>query len=107
MPHCSVNGSLDVSDLLLYSYCRTVLTGGMLMTITSTIAGPTEAAHDGPVATTWQVDPTHSHAEFAVRHLMISTVKGRFAEVTGTLIGDDTDAESASIELTIPVAGID
>ena len=59
------------------------------------------------VATAWQVDPTHSHAEFAVRHLMISTVKGRFADVTGTLIDDESDPESASIELTIPVAGID
>jgi polyisoprenoid-binding protein YceI len=59
------------------------------------------------VATSWNVDPGHSHAEFAVRHLMISTVKGRFAEVTGTLTGDESDPESASIELTIPVAGID
>jgi polyisoprenoid-binding protein YceI len=59
------------------------------------------------VATSWTVDPSHSHAEFAVRHLMISTVKGRFAEVTGTLTGDDADPENASIELTIPVAGID
>jgi polyisoprenoid-binding protein YceI len=40
------------------------------------------------VATTWRVDSTHSLAEFAVRHLMISTVKGRFTDVTGTLIGD-------------------
>jgi polyisoprenoid-binding protein YceI len=60
-----------------------------------------------PAATTWKVDPSHSHAEFAVRHLMISTVKGRFAEVTGTLTGDETDSEGAAIELTIPVAGID
>jgi polyisoprenoid-binding protein YceI len=59
------------------------------------------------VATAWTVDPTHSHAEFAVRHLMISTVKGRFAEVTGTLIGDEHHPEEASIELTIPAAGID
>ena len=58
-------------------------------------------------ATTWKIDPTHSHAEFAVRHLMISTVKGRFAEVDGTLTGDDADPAAASIELTIPVAGID
>jgi polyisoprenoid-binding protein YceI len=58
-------------------------------------------------ATTWRVDATHSLAEFAVRHLMISTVKGRFADVTGTLVGDDTDPEHAAIELTIPVAGID
>jgi polyisoprenoid-binding protein YceI len=75
------------------------------MNATSTAAR--EAGHGAPAATTWQVDPTHSHAEFAVRHLMISTVKGRFAEVTGTLTGDETDPGNASIELTIPVAGID
>src|SRR5215204_2539962 len=59
------------------------------------------------VATSWKVDPSHSHAEFAVRHLMISTVKGRFADVTGTLSGDETDPAGASIELLIPVASID
>ena len=59
------------------------------------------------VATSWKVDPSHSHAEFAVRHLMIATVRGRFAEVTGTLTGDETDPAGASIELTIPVDGID
>lgn len=58
-------------------------------------------------ATTWQVDPVHSHVEFAVRHLMISTVKGRFAAVAGTLTGDERDPEAASIELTIPAASID
>ena len=59
------------------------------------------------VATTWTVDAAHSVAEFAVRHMMISTVKGHFANVTGTLIGNERDAEHASIELTIPVVGID
>ena len=59
------------------------------------------------IATSWKVDPSHSHAEFAVRHLMIATVRGRFAEVTGTLAGDETDPAGASIELTIPVDGID
>ena len=59
------------------------------------------------VATAWTVDPSHSHVEFAVRHLMIATVKGRFGEVSGTLYGDETDLENASIELTIPVASID
>lgn len=59
------------------------------------------------VDTIWQVDPAHSHVEFAVRHLMISTVKGRFAEVAGTLRGDEHDPGSASIDLTIPAASID
>jgi len=58
-------------------------------------------------ATTWRVDPIHSHVEFAVRHLMISTVKGRFAAVAGTLTGDERDPDSAAIELTIPAASID
>lgn len=56
---------------------------------------------------TWQVDPVHSHVEFAVRHLMISTVKGRFAEVAGTLAGDDSDPEHASIDLTIAASSLD
>jgi len=59
------------------------------------------------IATAWKVDSSHSHLEFAVRHLMIATVKGRFGEVTGTLHGDDTDLHNASIELTIPVSSID
>jgi polyisoprenoid-binding protein YceI len=59
------------------------------------------------VASAWRVDPTHSSVEFAVRHLMISTVKGRFADISGTLVGDETDLGNASIDLTIPVAGID
>jgi polyisoprenoid-binding protein YceI len=59
------------------------------------------------VATAWKIDPSHSHVEFAVRHLMITTVKGRFGEVNGTLYGDETDLGNASIELTIPVSTID
>jgi polyisoprenoid-binding protein YceI len=59
------------------------------------------------VATAWNVDASHSHLEFAVRHLMITTVKGRFGEVSGTLHGDEDDLANASIELTIPVSSID
>ncbi len=58
-------------------------------------------------ATTWQVDPAHSHAEFSVRHLMIATARGRFAELAGTLTGDDDNPETAAIEITIPAASID
>jgi polyisoprenoid-binding protein YceI len=58
-------------------------------------------------AATWQVDPIHSHVEFSVRHLMIATVRGRFAELAGTLTGGDDDPEHAGIEITIPAASID
>jgi polyisoprenoid-binding protein YceI len=60
-----------------------------------------------PPSTTWQVDPVHSHVEFAVRHLMIATVRGRFAELAGTLTGGDDHHETAAIEITVPAASID
>jgi polyisoprenoid-binding protein YceI len=70
------------------------------MTTTATL-DPTSTA-----ATTWQIDPAHSHVEFAVRHLMISTVKGRFSDVSGTVTGID-EGEEPSIDVSIGAASID
>jgi polyisoprenoid-binding protein YceI len=58
------------------------------------------------VRTTWKIDNTHSHVEFAVKHLMISTVKGRFADIQGTVVGPD-DLSDASIDVAIGAATID
>ena len=55
----------------------------------------------------WQLDPAHSHVEFAVRHLMISTVKGRFADVQGAVAVDDAEPPAAVVDVTIAVASID
>jgi polyisoprenoid-binding protein YceI len=57
--------------------------------------------------TTWQVDPAHTHVEFAVKHLMIATVRGRFSDVTGTVIVAGDDFSRAQIDATIGVASID
>ena len=57
--------------------------------------------------TTWTIDPVHSTVEFAVKHLMISTVKGRFREFAGTLRIDERTPEHSSVEATIDVASID
>jgi polyisoprenoid-binding protein YceI len=57
--------------------------------------------------TTWSIDPAHSHVEFAVRHLMISTVKGRFGVVTGTIKTDDSDPAKGDVEVSIDAASID
>jgi polyisoprenoid-binding protein YceI len=60
------------------------------------------------VATTrWQIDPTHTHVEFAVRHLMIATVKGRFADVSGTLELDEQDPSRSSVSVSIGAASLD
>lgn len=67
---------------------------------------PTEQAL-APTTTQWRVDPSHSHVEFAVKHLMISTVKGRFADIDGTVKADGGDWTRASIEVSIKAASID
>jgi polyisoprenoid-binding protein YceI len=59
------------------------------------------------VRTTWSVDPVHSNVEFAVRHLMITTVKGRFTDVRGTVVLDEQHSEASSADITIGVASID
>jgi polyisoprenoid-binding protein YceI len=68
----------------------------------STVSAPSAAG-----TTTWTIDNSHTLAEFSVRHLMISTVKGRFGEVSGKVVADDADPSRAQIEATINVASID
>jgi polyisoprenoid-binding protein YceI len=58
-------------------------------------------------ASNWQIDPSHSHVEFAVRHLMISTVKGAFGDVRGTVWVDESDGKAILVDVTIQVASID
>jgi polyisoprenoid-binding protein YceI len=56
--------------------------------------------------TTWNLDPAHSVAEFKVKHMMISNVKGSFSGMTGVLTEHATDATLSSVEASIPVATI-
>jgi polyisoprenoid-binding protein YceI len=57
--------------------------------------------------TAWQLDSAHTNVEFAVKHLMISSVKGRFGEVSGSLKGDLDDTSRFQLEVVIPVESID
>jgi polyisoprenoid-binding protein YceI len=57
--------------------------------------------------TTWNVDPTHAELGFAVRHLMISTVRGRFGAVTGTVQVDEDNPSKSKIDVAIDVNSID
>jgi polyisoprenoid-binding protein YceI len=56
--------------------------------------------------TTWKLDPAHSHAEFKVKHMMISNVKGSFSGLSGTLTEHATDKTLSTIEATIDVNSI-
>lgn len=50
---------------------------------------------------TWKLDPGHSMAEFAARHMMITTVRGGFRNVTGTIEFDPANPEASSVEAVI------
>jgi polyisoprenoid-binding protein YceI len=56
--------------------------------------------------TTWNLDPVHSVAEFKVRHMMISNVKGQFTGLTGVLAYDESDPVNSRVEATIDASTI-
>src|SRR5579872_5635057 len=66
----------------------------------STLATPQTAT------TTWNIDPVHSIAEFRVKHMMISNVKGQFPKLTGTLKLDESDLSKSHVEASIEAASI-
>ena len=56
---------------------------------------------------TWQLDPPHSSAQFSVRHLGVSTVRGAFTKVSGTVQYDAANPGKSSIQTTIEAASVD
>lgn len=59
------------------------------------------------VASTWNIDPAHSNAQFAIRHLMVSTVRGQLGKVSGVVTLDESDLTKSTVEATIDATGID
>jgi len=58
-------------------------------------------------ADNWKIDPNHSTAQFAIRHLAVSTVRGAFTKVSGTGQYDPADPTKTSIDATIDAASVD
>jgi len=63
----------------------------------------TTAANPASVST-WNVDPVHSHAEFKVKHMMISNVKGNFSGLAGQLALHDSDHSLTRIDASVDVS---
>jgi polyisoprenoid-binding protein YceI len=61
----------------------------------------------GASTSEWRIDPQHSSAQFAVKHLMISTVRGDFHGVTGTVNWDDRDITKSTVDVTIDAATVE
>src|SRR6188508_1807785 len=57
--------------------------------------------------TTWTIDPSHSTIEFVAKHMMITTVKGRFAEFEGTIVADEEHLADSSVDVTMQAASLD
>ncbi len=57
--------------------------------------------------TTWQIDPQHTAAGFAVKHLMISTVRGQFKGVSGAVNWEDQDISKSTVDITIDASTVD
>ncbi len=57
--------------------------------------------------TTWAVDASHSTAEFSVRHMMISTVKGQFGKIEGVIVVDEANPAGSEATLTIDTTSVD
>jgi polyisoprenoid-binding protein YceI len=55
----------------------------------------------------WQIDPNHTAAQFSVRHMGISTVRGAFTKVSGMVQFDPSNPAGASIDATIDASSID
>jgi polyisoprenoid-binding protein YceI len=70
--------------------------------LAAALTGPGRAA-----TTTYQIDPRHSSAGFGVTHLMISTVRGEFHAVNGTVVWDDSDPSKSSVNVTIDATTVD
>jgi polyisoprenoid-binding protein YceI len=60
----------------------------------------------GYIPGTWTIDPTHSEVGFSVRHLMVSKVKGKFTEFSGTFVTGEDPLDS-SVEATVVLSSVD
>jgi len=77
---------------------RIALTAGLA----AALSLPAAAANSN-----WQIDPAHSSAQFSVRHMAISTVRGAFSKVTGSVVLDDKDVAKSTVEVTIDANSVD
>src|SRR5215469_529496 len=79
----------------------------MTRLVLTLVAALAMAATAAAQAVTWQIDPNHSSAQFSVRHLGVSTVRGAFTKVSGSAKYDPADPSKTSLDATIEAASVD
>ncbi|NRD54571.1 YceI family protein [Corallococcus exiguus] len=78
----------------------------MKMSLKSVITLVAVAAPSFAFASAWEIDSSHSSAQFAVKHMMVSNVRGTFSNVKGNVNLDDKDITKSTIEATIDATTI-
>lgn len=54
----------------------------------------------------WQLDPSHSHVQFSVRHMMLSKTRGEFEKFSGTINLDEANPAASTVDVQIDAASI-
>ena len=57
--------------------------------------------------TTWKLDPSHSTIEFVAKHMMITTVKGRFTEFDGTILANEQNIADSKVDVVMKAGSLD
>lgn len=73
---------------------------GIVVAVTMAVSAAAQAG-------TWKIDPNHSAAQFSVRHLGVSTVRGAFMKVSGSASYDPADPSKNSVDVTIDASSVD
>src|SRR6202034_3847764 len=76
---------------------------GTLVSAVLVLAAPLAFAQ----TSTWKTDPAHSEVDFAIKHMAVSNVHGRFGTVDATLVWDEQDVTKSTVNATIDVTGVD
>ena len=76
---------------------------GTFLFFTAVLLAASAAAQSG----TWKIDPNHSSAQFAVRHMGVSTVRGAFTKVSGSGTYDPSDPSKATLDAIIEASSVD
>ena len=73
---------------------------GIVVAVTMAVSAAAQAG-------SWRIDPNHSAAQFSVRHLGVSTVRGAFMKVSGSASYDPADPSKNSVDVTIDASSVD
>jgi polyisoprenoid-binding protein YceI len=69
--------------------------------------GATATTNAAESRTAWKLDPAHTSVEFSAKHMMITTVRGRIADVEGTIYTDEKNPQNSSVQATLKAASLD